>query len=153
MITLVPEIIDGAVVCSLIEACDSSSGSECDICHEQTVYLHNWLVETELKYLVIDLQEEKAICSPFIEALLHLRKRLRFPFLFAGVIEKPKQILMRYDYTEFPFFISPEDAVRALRMAYPSITEVSLEHIKMGEPIGGIRPADEPEDEEDSDDD
>jgi len=133
-----PESIDGAVVCSLIEPCTEKK-SDCDVCKEQTIYIHNWLVETELKYLVVDLADEKHICPGFIEALLHLKKRLQFPFLFAGVVERPKEILSNYDYSEFPFFVSPEDAVRALRMAHPSITEYTTEKLNLGKPIGGAR--------------
>ena len=138
MITLSPEAIDGAIVCNLIEPC-TTKNADCDVCQEQTIYIHNWLVETELKYLVVDLQDEKHICPQFIQALLHLKKRLRFPFLFAGVVDRPKEILSNYDYSEFPFFVTPEDAVRALRMAHPSITEGATDKVKMGKPISGAK--------------
>lgn len=155
MIELMPELIDGAVVTSVCSPCGSKS-NDCELCQEQLVYVHNWLVETELKYLIIDLQDEKDICSGFLQAVLHLKKRLRFPFLFAGVVERPREILVRYNYSDFPIFVSPEDAVRALRMSYPQLTETPLDKIEFGALIAGARLrtiADEadPEDEDDDD--
>ena len=154
MIELMPEMIDGAVVASVCSPCGGKSG-ECEICQEQMVYIHNWLVETELKYLIVDLQDEKDICAGFLQAILHLKKRLRFPFLFAGVVEKPREILQRYNYSEFPIFVSPEDAVRALRVHYPGLTERPLDKIDFGNVIAGARArgaVDELELDEDEDD-
>jgi hypothetical protein len=133
-----PELIDGAVVASVCSPCGYKAG-ECEICQEQMVYIHNWLVETELKYLIVDLQDEKDICAGFLQSVLHLKKRLRVPFLFAGVVEKPREILQRYNYSEFPIFVSPEDAVRALRVHYPGLTERALDKIEFGKAIVGAR--------------
>jgi hypothetical protein len=149
-----PELIDGAVVASVCSPCGYKAG-ECETCQEQMVYVHNWLIETELKYLIVDLQDEKDICAGFLQAVLHLKKRLRFPFLFAGVVEKPREILQRYNYSDFPIFVSPEDAVRALRVNFPGLTERTLDKIEFGNVIAGARsrPAAEEGEQEDDDED
>ena len=93
-------------------------------------------MHTELEYTIIDLQDEKDICPIFLEELLLLKKRLLGPFLFAGVMEKPLDYLERFYSSSFPIFITPEDAVRALRIQRPGITESPVKSpIKIGFPI------------------
>ncbi len=137
MIELIPELVDGAVICRVEKPCKE----DCEYCAEQVVHVHNWLMETELGYLIFDLQDEKDICSEFLEELLHLRKRMRIPFLFAGVVDRPKRVLEAYNYQElFPLFINPEDAVRALRLHYPEVTEaINLEKVNFGSSICGSK--------------
>lgn len=131
MFEVIPELIDGAVVCNVFFSQDQNVSD----CSDYVVYIHNWLMETELQYLIIDLQDHKDVCPGMLEALLHLKKRLKFPFLFAGVVEKPEKILKEYNYNDFPIFLAPEDAVRALRIQHPDLTEQSTENVKFGEPI------------------
>lgn len=138
MLELVTENIDGAVVCVMKNPCDLNSYS-CSECADQIPHVHNWLKKTELQYLIVDFQDEKDVCPNFLVGLLHLRKRLRFPFLFAGVYEGPRKILSDYAYREFPIFVSPEDAVRALRMSHPALTEVPMEKIEFNALVCGFQ--------------
>lgn len=127
MIDLIPSLVDGAIVLNLQGSCRSHFHS-CEKCTSFTFFLHNWLRITELAYLVFDLQDEKHICPSFLEGLILIRKRIKIPFLFAGVMNRPRNLLQQYNYGEtYPFFIVPEDAIRALRMQHPGLTEKAPE--------------------------
>ena len=84
-------------------------------------------MQSDLKYIIIDLQDEKDICPTFLTEALLLRKRIKIPFLFAGVMEKAESYLEKFNYFEsYPIFVTAEDAVRALRIMHPSLTESNV---------------------------
>jgi hypothetical protein len=125
MMDLIPVLVDGAIVLNLQNYCPSKSDC-CDSCSQLILFTHNWLKTVELEYAVFDLLDEKYICPTFLDELLQLRKRLKFPFLFSGVMEQPRRHIERFNYQDYyPLFISPEDAIRALRIQHPGITESS----------------------------
>ena len=136
MMDLIPVLIDGAVVLNLQNSCENKS-LNCEACTHLILNVHNWIRHADLEYVVIDLQDEKDICPSFLEELLLLRKRLRCPFLFAGVMERPQNYLESYNYGfAYPVIITPEDAVRALRIQYPGLTEQLVRSpIKYGFPL------------------
>ena len=102
--------------------------------------VHNWLITTEVGYLIVDFQDEKDICKTVLEELLQLRKRLRIPFLFAGLMERPRKYLTSYAYNEYPFFDTPEEAVALLLGGTPIAIKQNLTKIKFGENIPCVRP-------------
>ncbi len=137
MVELIPKNIDGVVVLNVLSRCSPN----CSACADITVGIHNWLLVNNLKYVVVDFQDEKVVCSTFIEELLQLKKRLKFPFVFIGVMEKPKQTLEAFDYRgEFPLFASPEEAVGAFRARHPDLINASLENVTFGIPLAVVRP-------------
>lgn len=123
MMDVIPALIDGAVVANLVNACPVRA-RECETCANLVLKIHNWLKQTGLEYVVFDLLDEKEICPAFLKEVLHLRKRLPVHFLFAGVMAQPKRELEAFNYGDvFPIFLTPEDAIRALRMQHPGVTE------------------------------
>ncbi|MBC7661452.1 MAG: hypothetical protein H7249_17285 [Chitinophagaceae bacterium] len=129
----VPEIVDGAVILNAVDIC--TVGNDCRQCTELSVGIHNWLVAHQLRYLVLDFRDEKYVCLTILTELLQLRKRMRFPFLFCGMMEGPRKFLLSYAYNEYPFFLVPEDAVAYLKAKEPQALTSDLSSIKMGEPI------------------
>ena len=137
MVDLIPENVDGVVVLNALSKCPPNCTHCCDI----TVGIHNWLMANNLKYLVVDLQDEKVVCTTFLEELLQLRKRLRIPFAFVGAMEKPMQVIHSYDLAnQFPLFNSPEEAARVFKEKYASLMAVTLENITFGQPLAVPRP-------------
>jgi hypothetical protein len=136
---LVPENLGGAVVFNLNSSCGSSK-TVCGNCGEFAVAIHNWLMNTEVRYVLLDLQDEKEICPAFLEEVMQLSKRMRIPFLFAGVMEKPRKILEAYDFMRrWPIFITPEEAVSYLEEKHPGTTKVSLDGLEFGIAIATSR--------------
>ncbi len=129
----VPEIIDGSVVLNAVDIC--SCGSDCRSCSELAVGVHNWLISNQLRYLIVDFQDEKEVCTTILTELLQLRKRLRFPFIFCGMMEGPQKFLRSYAYTEYDFFAIPEEGVAFLRKTVPQMLLADLQNLKVGEPI------------------
>lgn len=126
MMDIVPELVDGAIVMSLENQCKSRAGN-CDHCSHTVLSMHNWQKYTGVPYLILDLMDENEICESFLEEILFIRKRANGPFLLVGVMEKPQQILEVHTVQpDFPVFITPEDAVRALRITNPGLTEQPL---------------------------
>jgi len=136
---LVPEMVDGAVVLNLVV---DSGGVDTRAGADVGVAVHNWLVTTELNYVIVDLQDEKDVPEVFIVELLQLRKRLRIPFLFAGVMERPKQVLQQYSYTPqlYPVFVTPEDAIEYMRRHHAPLLASGLEMVRFGEALQVSRP-------------
>ena len=100
---LVPESINGVTVFNLLQTKSCPKG--CSDCGDFAVSIHNILLNSDFRYLIFDLQDEKEVCEKFLEETLHLWRRLRFPFLFAGVMPKPEKILMSYAYHDsYPVF-------------------------------------------------
>lgn len=129
----VPEIVEGAVILNAVDIC--TTGSECRPCTELAVGIHNWLMSHELNYLIVDFQDEKVVCSSILTELLQLRKRLRFPFLFCGLMEGSKKFLKSYAYQDCPFFPIPEEAVSYLKEVNPALLMTDLSQVRVGEPI------------------
>lgn len=128
-----PEIVDGAVVLNAVDIC--TIGNDCRQCSELAVGVHNWLVAHQLKYLILDFQDEKDVCVTILTELLQLRKRLRYPFLFCGLMEGPRKFLQSYAYNDYPFFAVPEDAVAFMKKNLAKSLVADLSGIKVGEPI------------------
>ncbi|SMF55451.1 hypothetical protein [Pseudobacteriovorax antillogorgiicola] len=129
----VPEIIDGTVVLNGIDIC--STGPDCRPCSEVAVGIHNWLVAHEIRYLIVDFQDEKEVCTTILTELLQLNKRLDFPFIFCGMMEAPKNFMRSYLYNDHPFFEVPEDAVAYLKQSRPELLMVDLSNVREGEVI------------------
>ena len=137
---LVPENLSGAVVFNVINSCGANRAI-CGNCPDFAVAVHNWVMNTEVRYVLIDLQDEKEICPVFLEELLQLAKRLRLPFVFCGVMERAKRILASYDFTtRSPIFVTPQEAIAYLEQTYPGITRVSAEGVEFGVAIAQSRP-------------
>ncbi len=134
MIDVVPVLVDGAIVFNF---CYDSYALEDEPEVSFVHVFHNWLKKLSLEYVIFDFQEEKYIKDDFLQELIQLRKRLKIHFLFAGVSEEAKSLLESYNCTEyFPFFLTPEDAVRALRIQYPGMTESPIHSsIAFGMPL------------------
>lgn len=137
---LVPENLNGAVVFNVMNSCGANRAI-CGNCSDFAVAVHNWVMNTEVRYVLIDLQDEKEICPLFLEELLQLAKRLRFPFVFCGVMERAKRILASYDFTtRSPIFVTPQEAIAYLEKTQPGITRVSVEGVEFGVAIAQSRP-------------
>ncbi len=138
---LVAEKLDGAVVLNLSSVCIGHEGQECRGCIDIGGLIHNWLMTTEVRYLILDFQDEKDVCRTFLVEMMQLRKRLKIPFLFAGVMERPKKILLGYalEGQDKDLFTTPEDAHQHLKKLDPRLFQVSLEGINFGEPIVSLK--------------
>ena len=137
---LVPEIIQDVVVLNLRpqedKVYDDKTGSDVGVA------VHNWLISSELNYVIIDLQDEKDIPTAFMVELIQLHKRLRIPFLFVGVMKKAQSILDDYNFmiNDYPVFFAPEDAVAYLKEKFSLAAASSLSLVKVGEPLQVSRP-------------
>ena len=139
LMDLVPENLGGAVVFNLNSSGVSSKALRGN-CGEFAVAIHNWLMNTEVRYVLLDFQDEKEVCALFLEELMQLAKRLRVPFLFAGVTEKPRQMLEAYDFTRrWPLFVSPEEAILYLEQNFPGSTKAPLDGLTFGVAIATSR--------------
>ncbi len=126
MMDLIPKLVDGAVICSLVNGCQFKTRT-CQECDLLVIKIYNWLKHTSLEYIVLDFQDEKEICPIFLQEIMQLKKRLRIHLLFSGVRQQPRKLLEGFNYGDvFPIFLSPEDAIRALRMQNPGLTEAPL---------------------------
>ncbi|MGE0172819.1 MAG: hypothetical protein AB7T49_08540 [Oligoflexales bacterium] len=134
----IPTLVDGGVVLNPVEVCNFF-GQDCKNCPDVSVGIHNWLVSTDLNYLIIDFQDEKDVCSTVLAELLQLRKRLGFPFLFVGLMERPSAFLSSYNYKEFPTFNLPEDAIQYLKEKFPKAYSGATNSVRFGEIIPTIR--------------
>jgi hypothetical protein len=104
------------------------------------VAVHNWLIGTQLRYVIFDFQDEKEVPADFLEELMQLMKRVRIPFLFTGVMQRPRALLMSYDYTsKFPIFGTTDEAIQFLDAKYPLLLTVPHDGIVFGTPIEMVR--------------
>lgn len=139
---VIPTMVDGAVVLNLsnpdLFTQDAKKEEEESI--RLVINIHNWVKQIKLEYLVFDFQEEKHINRSFLIELMQLKKRLRMPFLFSGVLSESKQTLESYSCQDsYPLFWTPNDAIRALRIQHPGITENSAKHnITFGQNLSDI---------------
>jgi len=133
---IIPTMVDGAVVLNICNVSLDRKKEE-DESNRLAVYIHNWIKQIKLGYLVFDFQEEKHINTNFLVELMQLRKRLGIPFLFSGVLNESKKILEAYScHDSYPLFWTPDDAIRALRIQNPGITENSAKNnIKFGKSL------------------
>lgn len=120
---IVPTFLEGAIVFNIVEPCKIEKDS-CEKCSCFPLLFHNWVKEAGLSYLVFDFQDENKLCKVFLEELVNIRKRLPIPVLFAGVADSTKEFIESYNCNyDYPVFSLPEDAIRALRMQHPGLTE------------------------------
>jgi hypothetical protein len=141
MVELVPIRLDDAIVLNVAKHCRICR-TDCRDCCDIGVAVHNWLISTELRYVLIDLQDEKDVCPTFLQEIIQLRKRLRMPFLFAGVMDRPLKVLDDYSYTVqgYPVFVTPEDAIAFLRSKHPLALEADLNRVRLNEVLQVARP-------------
>lgn len=138
---LVAENLDGVVILDVENVC-TGEGLECRDCVDVGGLVHNWLLTTGMNYIIIDLQDEKDVCRTFLIEMLQLRKRLRMPFLFAGVMARPKAILEDYDFsaTGSPIYATPEEAISYLKNHHAQVLEdTDLSLVRFGEKLLSIR--------------
>jgi hypothetical protein len=148
MLEFVPEKMDRAVIMNVIQgtrplsntvavpvsAIDSFVGADF------VVAIHNWLIGTQLRYVIFDLQDEKEVPADFLEELMQLMKRVRIPFFFTGVMQRPRALLMSYDYTsKYPIFSSVDEIISYLEARHPALLAVSHDGINFGTPIEMVR--------------
>jgi len=132
MMELVPQKVEDAVIFSLAKGCHN----KCDDCGELAVSMHNLLLSSELKYVIIDLQDEKHVCDSFPEQVIQLWKRLRIPFLFAGAMPSVEKILSGHGYFNFyQTYLSGEEAIAALRAKQPELFSGDLSGIELNVPM------------------
>ncbi len=148
MLEFVPEKMDRAVVMNVIQGSRSISAAmaipasavDSFVGSDFVVAIHNWLIGTQLRYVIFDLQDEKEVPADFLEELMQLMKRVRIPFLFTGVMQRPRALLMSYDYTsKYPIFSSVDEVVSYLEAKHPTLLTVPHEGINFGTPIEMVR--------------
>jgi len=149
MLEFIPEKIDRVVVINVMQQLRStlqpisqtqSALLDSFVGSDFVVGIHNWLISTNLKYLVFDLQDEKEVPADFLEELMQLMRRLRIPFLFAGVMDRPKATLKAYAYlTKYPVFANVDEAIKWLSDKHPQLLNANLDGIQFGQPIEMVR--------------
>lgn len=145
----VPEKVNRAVVINIFQGASApavptiqqqSMALESYVGSDFVVGIHNWLMGTKLRYMIFDLQDEKEVPGDFLEELMQLMRRLKIPFLFAGVMDRPKAILQSYAYTtKFPIFATVEEAVAWLEQKHSHLLNVAFDGIQFGTPIEMVR--------------
>lgn len=149
----VPEKIDRLVVINVFQGASALSQPPASLIPGQPVSaidsfvgsdfvvgLHNWLISTKLKYLAFDLQDEKEVPVDFLEELMQLMRRLRIPFLFAGVTSRPRKILESYAYaTKYPIFGNVDDLNDWISQKQPQLLSAEFDGINFGSPIEMVR--------------
>jgi hypothetical protein len=71
---------------------------------------------------------------------MQLMKRVRIPFLFTGVMQRPRALLSSYDYTsKFPIFGSTDEAIEYLDKKFPGLLAAPHDGIHFGTPIEMVR--------------
>jgi hypothetical protein len=149
MLEFIPERVDKAVVVNVMQMVSASHppASQAQsalldsfVGSDFVVGIHNWLMGTSLRYVIFDLQDEKEVPTDFLEELMQLMRRLRIPFLFAGVMERPKATLKAYAYTtKYPIFVNVDEAVAWLTEKQPHLLTPLPEGIQFGTPIEMVR--------------
>jgi hypothetical protein len=149
MLEFVPEKFNRAVVLNVMQMAKSSQPPvsqtqtallDAFVGSDYVIGVHNWLISTKLKYLIFDLQDEKEVPQDFLEELLQLMRRLRIPFLFTGVMDRPKSILKSYAYTtKYPIFDNADGCIQWLTERHPEYMQVPFDGIQFGTPIEMIR--------------
>jgi len=140
---LVAEKVDDAIILNVSSICTGQEHGECRTCVDIGGLVHNWLLQTEMGYLVVDFHDAKYLCSTFLVELILLHKRLRIPFLFVGVMEIPKKTLEDYAFSAsgYPIFSGPEEAAEYLKEHHAPLIERSYDpaRVNLGEAIVSYR--------------
>ena len=132
MMELVPEKVDSAVLFSLAKPCRE----HCAYCGDLAISIHNLMMASNLRYVIIDLQDEKHVCESFTEEVLQLWKRLRVPFLFAGVMPSVEKVLEGHGYLkQYSLYPSGEEAIAELKKDRSDLFSQPLENIEFGSPL------------------
>ena len=151
MMEFVPEKVGRAVVLNVMQGASapqpnpllplaSNAALDAFVGGDYVVGIHNWLIGTQLRYLIFDLQDEKEVPVDFLEELMQLMKRMRIPFLFAGVMDRPKAVLKSYAYTsKYPVFATVEEAIDWLVQKSPEVFGVAHDGIQFGAAIEMVR--------------
>ena len=148
MLEFIPEKVDRAVVINIMQSVRPVSNAimpghsvvDGYVGADFVVAVHNWLIGTSLKYIVFDFQDEKEVPADFLEELMQLMKRVRIPFLFTGVMQRPQALLSSYDYTsKFPIFGSTGEAIEYLDKKVPGLLAAPHDGIHFGKPIEMVR--------------
>ena len=150
MMEFVPEKVGRAVILNVMQGASahqpspllpmSSNVLETFTGGDFVVGIHNWLIGTQLRYLIFDLQDEKEVPADFLEELMQLMKRMRIPFLFAGVMDRPKAVLKSYAYNnKYPVFATVEEAIDWLVQRTPEIFAAAHDGIQFGTAIEMVR--------------
>ena len=140
MMQLIPENFDGVVVFTATHVCPYSE-SDCQLCSDYAVGIHNWMLSHELKYVILDFQDEKEVCHELLVELVQLRKRLKIPFYFSGIMAKPRLILEKFAFQSgLPVFTTPEEAVAELRKTSSNLLTIDLAKVAFGQPISVSKP-------------
>ena len=136
MMQLVPERIGDVVVFSVAQVC-SMKANKCGECGDLPMGLHNWMLAHDVEYAIVDLQDEKEVCEDFLVEVIQLKKRLRKPFYFVGVMERPQKVFDDYDYTvKSPIFGTPEQAISQLERSHSAlIKKEQLAAVEFGHPL------------------
>src|SRR5690606_23697437 len=91
---------------------------------------------SNLRYIVIDLQDEKHVCDSFTEEVVQLWKRLKVPFLFAGVMPSVEKILEGHGYLKHhQLYHSGDEAITELKKDHPELFDSPLDNIDFGTPL------------------
>ena len=132
---LVPTHVNGAVVINLVESCGGNLVG-CGACTDLSVAIHNMLLTSELGYVILDMQDEKVVCPGLLEEVLQLWKRMRCPFFFVGVMQKPQAVLESYSYSSFSsVFATPDEAISMLKEKYPELYKAEITGIVFDRPL------------------
>ncbi len=135
MMEIKPTLVNGTVVLDVHQICTNNTNA-CRICPEQAVGIHNWLMATGTKYVMVDFQDEKEVCQSILIELLQLRKRLKIPFVFVGLMEKARSVLTSYAYSGYPFFSAPEEAAVHLKQMHPDlVADLDFTKVQFGQTI------------------
>ena len=149
MLEFIPEKVDRTVVVNVLQMVTASHppASQAQsalldsfVGSDFVVGIHNWLIGTSMRYVIFDLQDEKEVPSDFLEELMQLMRRLKIPFLFTGVMDRPREVLKSYAYsTKYPIFPNVEDAIKWLSEKHPHLITALPEGIQFGAPIEMVR--------------
>ena len=148
MLEFIPEKVDRIVVMNVLQSARQISTSivpgisptDAFVGADFVVAVHNWLIGTQLRYIVFDFQDEKEVPADFLEELMQLMKRVRIPFLFTGVTSRPLALLHSYNYmSKYPVFPTTDDSIIYMEKKFPEFLELSHEGIIFGAPIEMVR--------------
>lgn len=134
MMSFIPIRVNDVIVLNAEDICENESTS-CRLCSELAVTIHNWFVANELRYLIVDFQDEKYVCNTILLEFMQFTKRLKFPLLLVGLTENPKNFLKSYDYRGPLPFDTPEEAVEYLAANHTELISKNLKNINFNEMI------------------
>ena len=148
ILEFVPEKVGSLVILNVMQKETERSAQETPaqaaadafVGSDYVIAIHNWFIGTNLKYLAFDLQDEKEVPKDFLEELLQLMRRVRIPFFFAGVMDRPRVVLKSYAYaSKFPIFENTDQLATWLNQNKPELGAAAHETIQFGSPIDMVR--------------